>query len=124
LLQEEYDILVPKAGTVQDLATGLMQRANLPDEILEHLRVYEAHGSKVYKELPMNYAVASINDYTSLYVEKIPDEEIEHNASGMDTRTVQCVHMDKEVNKLHGVPFIFLIKPVSLHYHPLSSSQR
>ena len=72
--------------------------------------MYEAHGSKVYKELPEDYNVAGINEFIILYAEVIPEEE--RNAVN-DDRAIYCFHFDKEPNKVHGTPFKFVVKPVS-----------
>ena len=104
-----YDVLVPKNGVVSDIFPGLQKKANLDDATVQNIRVYEAHGSKVYKELPEDYAVAGINEFIILYAEVIPEEE--RNAVEGD-RAIYCFHFDKEPNKVHGIPFKFVVKPV------------
>ncbi len=89
---------------------GLQKKANLDDATIHNTRVYEAHGSKIYRELPEDFSVAGINEFIVLYSEVIPDEE--RNAVDGD-RAVYCFHFDKEPNKAHGIPFKFVMKPVS-----------
>ena len=89
---------------------GLQKKANLDDATIQNTRVYEAHGSKIYRELPEDFSVAGINEFIVLYSEVIPDEE--RNAVDGD-RAVYCFHFDKEPNKVHGIPFKFVMKPVS-----------
>lgn len=48
-----------------------------------------------------------INDYVTLYAEKIPEDEL--NATE-DDRAIFCFHYDKEPTKPHGVPFKFVLK--------------
>ena len=77
---------------------------------MHNVRVYEAHGGKVYKEQRDDHLVTTMSDYISLYAEMIPEEE--QNAGEAD-RAIYCFHFDKEANKSHGVPFKFVNKPVS-----------
>ncbi len=82
---------------------------NLDPEIIKHVRVYEAHGGKVYKELHDEYGVVGINEFVVLYAEKIPEEELHAEA---DDKAIYAFQFDKEPNKPHGVPFKFVYKQV------------
>lgn len=93
-----------------DLIPLLQKKANLSDEVTRTIRIYEAHNSRVYKELVEDYPVASITDFVTLFAESIPEDE--RTASEGD-RPIYAFHFDKEPNKPHGVPFKFLVKPVS-----------
>ena len=93
-----------------DLIPLLQKKASLTDEVVRTIRLYEAHNSKVYKELVEDFPVASITDFVTLFAESIPEEE--RAASEVD-RPIYAFHFDKEPNKPHGVPFKFLVKPVS-----------
>lgn len=74
------------------------------------IRLYEAHNSKIHKELSEDYPVASITDFVTLFAESIPEEE---RATGEGDNFIYAFHFDKEPNKPHGVPFKFVVKPVS-----------
>ena len=95
---------------MRDLLPSLQRKANIDDEILIDIRIYEAHGGKVYKELHADHQVVALSEFTNLYAEVIPEEE--RNAEEGDS-AIYCFHYDKEPNKPHGVPFKFLVKPVS-----------
>lgn len=110
IIQETFDILVPRNGVIRDLYPGLQKKANIDDEMLSNVRIYEAHAYRVYKELDAEFPVATISEFITLYAEIIPEEE--RNAEPGDT-AIYCFHFDKEPNKLHGIPFKFLVKPVS-----------
>lgn len=110
--QDVYDILVPKAGTVSDIIEPLRRKAELSDEAVQNLRFYEAHSNKVFRELPSDTSVASFNDWIQIYAEQTPQDELE--ADENVDRAVFVFHFDKEPNKTHGVPFKFVVKPVSL----------
>lgn len=109
--QEVFDLLVAKNGTVKDLIPLLQKKANLSDETIQAIRFFEAHNNKFYKELSEDFAVVSITDFVTLFAESIPEEEL--NAD-QGYQIIYGFHFDKEPNKPHGVPFKFIIKPVSL----------
>lgn len=109
--QEVFDLLVAKNGTVKDLIPILQKKANLSDETIQAIRFFEAHTNKFYKELSEDFAVASITDFVTLFAESIPEDE--RNAD-QGYQVIYGFHFDKEPNKPHGVPFKFIIKPVSL----------
>ncbi|TKA81612.1 hypothetical protein B0A55_03555 [Friedmanniomyces simplex] len=76
-----YEMAMPKQSQFTDVLAALHKRAGLPEEILEHIRFYEAHGNKVYKILPPTHSVVALNEYMTVYAERIPaDEEEEAKA--------------------------------------------
>lgn len=100
---------MPKSGTVRDLHQGLQQKARLDDKTTQNVRIYEVRANKVYKELLPDDPVAILSEFAGLYAEKVPEEE-----QGADRRLfVDCFHFEKESTKSHGIPFKFLVKPVS-----------
>lgn len=92
---------------IGDLLPALQKKANLDDATMQNLRIYEAHGGKVYKELGDDFNVTGVNEFVVLYAEKIPDEEL--NAPD-GTPSIYAFHYDKEPSKPHGVPFKFVLK--------------
>jgi ubiquitin carboxyl-terminal hydrolase 7 len=99
---------VPKNGIMSDLVAGIAKKLNLDEPTARNVRVYEVHSGKIHKELMEDFNVIGINEFTTLYAEKIPEEEV--RASDED-KFVYCYHFDKEPNKAHGVPFRFVLKP-------------
>lgn len=87
---------------------GIAKKLNLDEQAAQNIRVLEVHGGKIHKELIEDFNVVGVNEFTTLYAEKIPDEEL--NASDND-RFIYCYHFDKESTKPHGVPFKFMLKP-------------
>lgn len=110
--EDTYDCLVPKVGTFQDVLPVLQKKAKLPDEIIEQIRFYEAHSGKVYKNLTLDTAVSSLNEFMQVYAERLPEEEREAQKEG-NLPLIGCFHYDKEPSKPHGIPFIFITKEVS-----------
>jgi ubiquitin carboxyl-terminal hydrolase 7 len=107
--EECYEILVQKNGTVEEIVSGLQRKVNLPDDLVDTIRVVEVHGAKVHRLCQWNYPVANLNDYTQLYMEPTPEEDREPQDG---EALCAAFHFDRDVSKPHGVPFIFLIKPV------------
>jgi ubiquitin carboxyl-terminal hydrolase 7 len=93
---------------VADLLAALQQKLELGDE---PIRVAETHSGKVYKELREDQNVATINDYATLYAEKIPSEELKLDT---EDRVISVFSFDREPNRAHGIPFKFVVKPGEL----------
>ncbi|KAK0826322.1 ubiquitin-specific protease ubp15, partial [Friedmanniomyces endolithicus] len=70
-----YEMAMPKQSLFSDILAALQKRAGLPDEVVQHVRFYEAHGNKVYKVLPLTHSVVALNEYMTVYAERIPAEE-------------------------------------------------
>lgn len=110
LLQDNYDILVTKSGNVDDLIQALVAKAKLPsEEEGGKIRIYEASNHKFFRELDRNYPVISINDYTNVIAERIPEEELD---IGDSNALISVFHFQGEPSRAHGMPFRFLLKEV------------
>jgi len=118
--EEVVDILVHKQSQFSGVLETLQKRLELPEEVASQIRFYEVHGHKVYKTLPPTHAVASLNEFMTIYAERIPEEELELTKEDAATagstgtpsgdRLINCFHFEKEPSKGHGVPFVFLLK--------------
>lgn len=91
-----------------DLLSALQQKLELGDE---PIRIAETHSGKVYKELREEQNVAAINEYATLYAEKIPSEELKLDA---EDRIISVFSFDREPSRTHGIPFKFVVKPGEL----------
>ena len=109
-MQEPYELLVAKNGTIGNLLAELKKKASLEDQTVEEARVYSVQSGRIVKELCLDYPVSSIPEYQNLFAERIPeDERTIHEGD----RAINAFHFDKEPNKVHGVPFKFYLRPVS-----------
>lgn len=104
-----YDILVPKQATFADVREQLQKRAQLPNEIMGQIRFYEVHSGKVYKVLPLSHSVVALNEFLTIYAERVPEEEQQLDVEKGD-RPLWCFHFEKDPSKHHSIPFIFIIK--------------
>ncbi len=84
------------------------------------MRVYETSSHKFSRELSRDFPVISINDYTRLVAERIPEEELEAE----DSQFVQVFHFQNEPSRIHGIPFRFLIQEVCLSWRVAPSAER
>jgi ubiquitin carboxyl-terminal hydrolase 7 len=89
----------------------LQAKANLDDEAVRDLRLLEVMGGKIKQELRDDYSVTNINEYSTLYAERIPAEELNKDD---EDRVISAFNFDREANRTHGVPFKFVVKPVSI----------
>lgn len=97
--------MVPKNAQMADLLEVLKKKANIPDEIMQKVKVYEAHMHKFHKALPPDHPIMSLYDYTQVYVAPFSDEET--------PKRILAFHYDKEPSKAHGIPFSMYLKEVS-----------
>lgn len=111
--QQTFELLVAKNGNISDLLEDFQKKAKLDDEAMQAVRVYEAYNGKFYKELSDNYSVVSVTDYVTLYAERIPEDEFKMEEGEFK---VSAFNFDKEANKPHGIPFKFVVKPVSVPF--------
>jgi hypothetical protein len=101
---------VPKSGTVDDLVTALVKKAQLDDEAKAGpIRVYETHSNKIHRELSREHNVVSITDYIQLMAERVPEDDLEADPSMF----IQAFHYHNEPSKSHGTPFKFRLVDVS-----------
>jgi ubiquitin carboxyl-terminal hydrolase 7 len=102
---------VPKSGTVDDLVTALIKKAQLDDEAKAGpIRVYETHSNKIHRELSREHNVVSITDYIQLVAERVPEDDLEADPSMF----IQAFHYHNEPSKSHGTPFKFRLVDVSV----------
>lgn len=104
--EEEYTIMIPKNAHVSDLLDALQKKANVSDEVMSQVRVYEANSHRFSKLLPPDHQVISLYEYTPIYA--APFAELDA------PRKITAFHFDRDATKAHGVPFIFALKEVSM----------
>ena len=96
---------------MEDLIEALIKKSKIPsEEEGGKMRLYETSNHKWFRELERDYPVISINDYTSVVAERIPEEEV---GITDPNQFISVIHFQNEPSRLHGVPFRFLLKEVS-----------
>lgn len=117
--KEDYcEALVPKNGSFSDVLPYIMKKFNLPEQSLNRIRFFQSHSGKFRKEIPPDHSVVGLMDFTTLYAEIVPEEEIDCNLEVC--RIIEAFHFHKEPSKIHtsGVPFKFVVKKVRLSPSP------
>ncbi|KAB2578221.1 putative ubiquitin c-terminal hydrolase protein [Lasiodiplodia theobromae] len=107
--EEQYDILVAKNGTMDDLIKGLQKKAGFDDATAAKVRLYDGSSNRFKQEIPREKGALSIHEFATLYAEKIPEEESTIDSEAGDS-IITCFHFDKEPSKPHGIPFVFAVK--------------
>lgn len=109
-MQDTYDLLVPKTGTIDDLVEVLIRKAQIPSEMDGgRIRIYETSSNRFYREPLREHPVINLNEFAKIYAERVPQEEL--NAD--DTHFIHVFHFHNDVSRVHGVPFKFLVIEVS-----------
>lgn len=103
-----------KQGHIEDLVQAFTKKAQIKDEQEGgRIRVYEIHHHKFFRELPPTYPVISLNEYTDVIAERIPEEDLDADERDF----IKVYHFDKEQSRIHGIPFKFLLKLVRARIH-------
>lgn len=90
---------------------ALVAKAKIEDEQTGgRIRVYEIHNNKIFRDLAPSYPVLSINEYTDVIAERIPEEELDADERDF----VKVIHFQQDTSRVHGIPFKFLLKDVSI----------
>jgi ubiquitin carboxyl-terminal hydrolase 7 len=113
LKEEAYEVLVPKSGNLDDVAAALQRKVGseiITDEKLARMRIFEGHANKIYRDLPMNWPVTNLSEFTGLFAEIVPEGEMKGEYDEETEGLLGAFQYDKEVTKPHGIPFYFLVR--------------
>lgn len=110
------NVFVPRAGVAEDIIKALVSKGKLDSNSSEHMRVYEAVDGKITTIFSRDQPIGNPGEKMGsvLYVEQIPQEELEMNIE-VD-RLVQVVNYHKEPTRFHGIPFLFVVKKVRVYH--------
>jgi len=100
--EEEYTLMIPKIAQVSELLQALQKKANISDEVMSKVRVYESSMHKFHKALTPEFQVMGLYDYTQLFAMPLAEEE--------GAKRILAFHFDREPSKAHGIPFPFTLK--------------
>lgn len=106
-----HSFLLPKTSNIHDLSEQLAKKVTLSSGESGKIRIFEVYISgKSQKEFTGGEMIGNIPDPVELFAEEIPREEAE---AGEADKIINVFHFSKEVTRTHGVPFRFVVKPVS-----------
>jgi len=109
--ESTHTFLLPKTSMVHELADHLAKQVTMSTNAQgsSKIRVFEvSKDGKTQKEFTGSEMIGNIPDPVELYAEEIPWEELE--ADDAD-KVISVFHFSKEVQRTHGVPFKFVVKP-------------
>lgn len=109
--ESTHPFLLPKTSMVHDLTEHLSKQVQLTPAGTGRIRVFEvAKDGRTQKEFTGSEMIGNIPDPVELFAEEIPREEVE--AEEHD-KVINVFHFTRDVSRTHGVPFKFIVKPVS-----------
>ncbi|KAI9510844.1 ubiquitin carboxyl-terminal hydrolase 5 [Russula earlei] len=109
--ESTHTFLLPKTSMVHELADHLSKQVTISanGQGSGKIRVFEvSKDGKTQKEFTGSEMIGNIPDPVELFAEEIPLEE--HYADDAD-KVISVFHFSKEVQRTHGVPFKFVVKP-------------
>lgn len=119
--ESTHPFLLPKTSMVHDLSEHLSKQVQLTPTGTGRIRVFEvAKDGRTQKEFTGSEMIGNIPDPVELFAEEIPREEVD--AEDHD-KVINIFHFTRDVARTHGVPFKFVVKPVSFEaFSPPSTS--
>lgn len=111
--ESSYPFLLPKTANIHDLAEQLAKKVTLTPSSTGKIRIFEiSKDGKTQKEFTGAEMIGNIPDPVELFAEEIPREELDADET---VKIISVFHFSKEVQRTHGVPFKFVVKPVRTH---------
>lgn len=112
--ESTHPFLLPKTSNIHDLAEQLSKKVTLASNGTGKIRIFEvSKDGKSQKEFTGAEMIGNIPDPVELYAEEVPREEMEADETD---KIISVFHFSKDVTRTHGVPFKFVVKPVSLFF--------
>lgn len=111
--EHKFDILVAKSATMRDVLSVLREKAKIPTEAADSIKIWTVVNCRIHKLLNESSPVSSIEDKAQVYATASPRDEHEFVTADEpqdDKRIIFVVHFQKDPSKTHGIPFTFLIK--------------
>lgn len=100
--QEEVTLMIPKSAQVADLLDELQRKANISDEVMNKVQIYEASMHRFSKQLSPELQITALGEYSQIYAMPVPEIDA--------PRRISVYHFDKDHTKAHGIPFQFALK--------------
>ncbi|RIA93955.1 ICP0-binding domain of ubiquitin-specific protease 7-domain-containing protein [Glomus cerebriforme] len=104
--EEIIDICLQKDAIVSEIITEILKKVTLSSPNAR-IRLYKVMNHKIQKEYKETELIGMIKEFTTLYAEEIPQDEL---LADFNDRIIQVFHFTKEPHRTHGIPFKFIIK--------------
>ncbi|CAO1629496.1 unnamed protein product [Sympodiomycopsis kandeliae] len=104
-----HPFLLPKTSSISDVAEQLSKVVQLSANGSNKIRIFEVTASnKQQRELGPVEMIGNISESTELFAEEVPIEELQATE---EDKIINVFHFSKDVQRTHGVPFRFVVKP-------------
>lgn len=93
------------------LVSELLPKVTLSAEGSKKLRIFSVFNGVIIREHAMTDAIISVHEQYQLYVEEIPEDELECEDEDLK---LGVFHFTADINRTHSVPFTLVMKEVGL----------
>jgi ubiquitin carboxyl-terminal hydrolase 7 len=100
--EDEVTLMTPKSAQVADLLDELQRKANISDEVMNKVLIWEVSVHRFTKQLVPELQITALSEYSQIYAMPVPEIDA--------PRRVPVFHFDKDHSKAHGIPFQFALK--------------
>ena len=100
--EDEVTLMIPKSAQVADLLDELQRKANISDEMMNTVHIWEVSVHRFTKQLAPELQITALSEYSQIYAMPVPEIDA--------PRRVSVFHFDKDHSKAHGIPFQFALK--------------
>ena len=109
--EASFNFLLPKTSNIHELSEQLAKKVSLSPGGTGKIRIFEmTKDGRQQREFTGAEMIGNIPDPVELFAEEIPREEQEADESD---KVISVFHFSKDVSRTPGVPFRFVVKPVS-----------
>ncbi|KAJ3210298.1 hypothetical protein HDU67_005417 [Dinochytrium kinnereticum] len=102
------DLLLLKTARASDVMELFKEKVKIEVGGSGLLRMYEVTSYRIHKFFADDDLISTIGDFSSLYVEEVPMEELKPLEEG--DRSVNICHFNREPTRGHGIPFKFILR--------------
>ncbi|KAI7870464.1 hypothetical protein BDF14DRAFT_1774466 [Spinellus fusiger] len=116
-------LVVSRACTMRELSEAMYLKSKTDKKDIHKLRFYEVSSGAIVKEFSLDQSISELTEKgTTLYAEKIPEEELSMDME--NDMLIQVVHYHKNPACLHSIPFRFVLKKGESFIHTKKRLQK
>lgn len=100
---------------MHDVADKLATLVKFSENSSMKIKLFTIHDGRTQKPFAGGEILRDVTDVEDIYAEEVQQEELVHGEE-KDGKIIDVYHFQKEQTRHHGIPFKFLIKPVSVFF--------
>ncbi|KAG0057243.1 hypothetical protein BGZ83_000656 [Gryganskiella cystojenkinii] len=105
--ESTHDLKLLKTSTMDTVVGELLPKVTLSAEGSKKLRLFSVFNGIVMREHAMTDSINSVHEQYQLYVEEIPQDELECEDEDLK---LNAFHFTADINRTHSVPFTIVMK--------------